>query len=409
VFRFVHLADVHLDTPFASRSADVRALLSGSLRESFRNAALLAVAEKVDAFLIAGDLFDRPNPSLAAEIFLLGEMRKLSEAGIPVFYATGNHDPLASRAGARRIEWPPGMTVFERGEPARALVRRAPCEAIGRVTAAGHEGAAVGDNLASRFPTAEGPLPEVALLHAAVEGTAGLDPEERRYAPCAPRDLRGRGYDYWALGHVHKGGEASADPAARYPGSLLGLDRTETGPKGVLLVEIERGEAPRVSFRETAPVSRIETTVDAGGAGSLESLRRLLYERIISLGDPKRSLLTLHLAGTTPLQPDLEIDGNVRELEESLAGETGLPHLSIRPAGLRIPIDWERVRIGPLGAALDLVAALRDEKEAFDAVAPAELAGMGPSAGREERDRYLRSLLDGAEEDLVRRMWRDEP
>jgi DNA repair exonuclease SbcCD nuclease subunit len=406
-FRFVHLADAHLDAPFASGSPDVRKLLAESLRRSFQGAVDIALDERVHAFLIAGDLVESPEPSLSAEHFLLGQLRRLSEASIPVFYGTGNHDPLAVRTGGRRIDWPKGVTVYTRGEPLRSEVLGPSGEPIAQVTGAGHERAEVGENLAARFPAAAGPLPEVALLHASVEGTKDLDPRER-YAPCSARDLRGKGYDYWALGHVHKRHAALDDPAAHYPGSILGLDRTEIGEKGVLLVEIVRGEPPRVEFRRTAPVVREEMEVDVREAASVEALRRLLHERILALGDPRSTLLTVRLAGTSPLKPDLERKEDLRELEEGLAGEIGLAHLSLRTQDLRCAVDLGRVRVGPLAAALDLVAALREGTASFDPVAPAELAGIAP-AGAAERDRYLRSLLDGAEEEIARRMWKEGP
>ncbi|MFH1679965.1 MAG: metallophosphoesterase [Candidatus Eisenbacteria bacterium] len=405
-FRFVHLSDVHLDAPFASKNEGVRKLLAGSLRRSFERVVGLAIEERVHALLIAGDLFQKPDPSIAAETFLLGQIRRLRGAGIPVFYASGNHDPVGWAKGTRRIEWPEGTTVFADGDPARHEVRTPDGDLVAWVTGAGHEGPAVEKNLAARFPAASGPLPEIALLHASVEGAGSLEAHDR-YAPCAPRDLRGKGYDYWALGHVHKRGSPLADPPAHYPGSLLGLDRTETGEKGVLLVEVCRGAGARVEFRPTAPVLWEEAAVDAAGAATLEALRTLLHTRIVSAGHGEGVLLTIELEGVSPLKRDLEHGEGAADLAGDLAEETGLAFLAVRTGRLRRAVDRDGARVGPLGAALDLIAALREGKEPYDAVLP-ELARPLP-VDAAERDRYLRSLLEGAEEDLVDRMRRGTP
>ncbi len=89
-FRFLHMADVHLDTPFAGREA-LRGILRRTLRETFEAAVNLAVEERVHAVLIAGDLFDSENLSFAV-IRMPGSDRAAAEAGIAVVYATGNHD-----------------------------------------------------------------------------------------------------------------------------------------------------------------------------------------------------------------------------------------------------------------------------------------------------------------------------
>jgi len=405
-FRFVHTADVHLDMPFASKSPELRRLLADSLRRSFERAVDLAIGERVHAFLIAGDLFQKRDPSIAAETFLLAQMRRLSAAGIHVFYCTGNHDPLRAAAGARRIEWPEGVEVFLEGVPARRDVLAPDGRLVARVTGAGHEGPAVGENLAARFPAVSGPLPEVALLHASIEGVGDLAPDDR-YAPCATRDLRGKGYDYWALGHVHKRSAPLNDPPAHYSGSPMGLDRTETGEKGALLVEVVPGGGARVEFRPTAPVRWEEIGIDAAGASSVEALRRHLRERIVAEGYGEGVLLSIEMEGSSPLKRALEEGEGAAELATDLAAETGLAFLAIRTGRLRPLADEGRARIGPLGAALDLVAALREGREPFDPFLP-ELARPLPEDA-EERGRFLRALLDGAEEELIDRARGEEP
>ena len=115
--RFIHIADVHLDTPFARHTPELRSRLRDASRESFRRAVSLGIAQSVDAFVIAGDLFDGETLELSTERFIREEFARLSAAGIQVVYATGNHDPGNSSVRDDRIEWPENVTVVGGPDP----------------------------------------------------------------------------------------------------------------------------------------------------------------------------------------------------------------------------------------------------------------------------------------------------
>jgi DNA repair exonuclease SbcCD nuclease subunit len=301
--------------------------------------------------------------------------------------------------------WPAGVVYFADGNPIRTDVRGAGGETIAWVTGAGHEGPAVPDNLAARFPRVSGSLPEIALLHASVEGSANLVAHDR-YAPCSKGDLEGKGYDYWALGHVHRREALLASPPAHYPGSVLGLDRTETGEKGALLVEVRRGEEPRVLFRPTAPVAWREMDIDAAKIGSVESLRQIIAEKMRYETIGSGALLVARLRGASPLADSLGGEEERSRLESEFKDELGLAYLSLRTEDLRRAIDVGKARVGPIAAALDLAASLRDGKEPFDAILRSDLAASVAGEARESTER-LRRLLEGADEEIVFRMWRE--
>lgn len=404
-FRFIHTADVHLGAPFTNRNAGIRKRLIDGVRESFTRAVSVAIEEEVDGFLVAGDLFDGPAPSFPDELFLLGEIRRLADAEIRFLYATGNHDPLAGGGAGRAIGWPPNAELFDAAEPRRvAIVREG--RVVGAVTGAGHESGAVGENLAARFPAAPGGVPEIALLHASVEGSVTA-PDHDRYAPCALADFRGKGYLYWALGHIHKAEQMGDTPPARYPGSILGRSRKETGPKGVLLVEAFPGLPPKIEFRPTAPLTWEEAEVDVSGVETVDGLRARLLEEIGLRRFGPGTLLTLYPAGESPLVDRMR-DEAVREaLQEDLLHDAGIAHLSLRPDRIRGVFDAESARIGPVESMIDLVEGLRNGRESWKGIAPEPLAGL-LSRDEEERVAYLRDLLEGVEADIVRRMWRED-
>ena len=404
-FRFLHMADVHLDKPLKGRGFEQRNLFRKSLCDSFERAVSIALEEKLDAFLIAGDLFDRPDPSIDAETFLLGQLRRLDEGSIPVFYATGNHDPIGG-SRARPIGWPENVTLFLAGTPERRPVEDRSGSTIAHVTGAGHESPAVGENLAALFPVADSSLPEIALLHANVEGIAASGAHER-YAPCGTSDLEGKGYDYWALGHIHKRETFGTSPPACYPGSLQGLTRNETGEMGVVIVEVESGLPPSIEFHSTAPVTREEIRVDVGSAGTVAALRDSLLSEISGAGPGGPIDLTLFLTGRSVLFDELRDRDGLAALEKDLVLDTDLAGLSIRTDHLARSVDPEKARVGSIETMLDLLEALRKGREPFDAVAPEDLAG---STARDSDGRadYLLSLLEGMEEEIVHRMWKEE-
>lgn len=405
--RFVHLADVHLDTPFGARSGDVRERLREAAREAFRRAVGLAVEEGAHAFLVAGDLFDGARLSFQTERFLLAELERLTSAGVRVIYATGNHDPGRGGQRAHALQWPEGVTVIRDGEPVTEEILDPDGRLVGRVTGAGHETAREERDLAASFPEPAGGVPEIAILHTQVGGARARDAHDR-YAPSEIDVLRRAGYDYWALGHVHLRQELSATPPIWYPGSLQGRTPRETGPRGALLVELREGGDAAVEFRALSPL-RWEN-VEVGGLGGARSVDALVGAveaawREARDGDPglpgTEWLLRAELHGPCPLHRELSREADRRVLERDVAARLGLLAAEVRVGGVHPPVDPDahRDRRDVLGEALRLLAQLGEDDQALLDLRPEELA----SAPRDEAA-YLRSLLEGLDGEVTARM-----
>ncbi|HET9949749.1 MAG TPA: DNA repair exonuclease, partial [Longimicrobiales bacterium] len=251
--RFVHVADVHLDTSFAGRSETVRRRLREASRDALRRAVDLAIREDVHALLVAGDLFDGERLSFRTERFLLEQAARLADHGITLVYATGNHDPGSTEAGPRALDWPPNVRVAADATPRRLLISDGAGTPVGYVNAIGHASAAERADLSRLLPRPERELPEVGLLHTQVHTSIGAE-EHHPYAPSELSYLLRAGYDYWALGHVHARQMLAEDPPIWYPGSLQGRTHAEQGERGALLVDLSDRDAPAVSFRPLAPV-----------------------------------------------------------------------------------------------------------------------------------------------------------
>lgn len=410
--RFLHLADAHLDTSFAGRSRELRERLREASREALRRAVDLALDEHLDAVLIAGDLFDDDRLSFATERFLGEQFGRLREARIPVVYATGNHDPGRSGHRAQRIPWPENVTAVRDGTPVRLEVRGRGGAVIGAVTAAGHAAPGETDDLSRRFTPAGGSVPEVALLHTQVRGSAAAE-DHHPYAPSELDRLQRAGYHYWALGHVHLRQCLSEDPPIHYPGNLQGRTHRESGAKGALVVDLRDRDRPAAAFHELAP-ARWETVV----VDDLQDVVHLdaLVERVAGAWERQRRaaaaaegtewLLRVRLRGATPLWAELSRSEDVSTLAGELRGRIGALDVEVQPRGVHPPVsaDERRARTDVLGEALRLLDEVRDGSARLD-VDASRLAGRPPDG---ELDRYLRRLLDDAEGDLLTRMIRPE-
>lgn len=408
MMRFLHLADVHLDTPFAGRVARVRNRLREAVREAFGRAVDLAIAEDLDAVVIAGDLFDSATFSLETERFLLTRLQQLVDHRITVVYATGNHDPGADPGRRGAIEWPRGVFVAGGPEPQRVQVHDRSGRLAGWITAVGHASARESSDLSRHFPQPDGMFPEVALLHAQVSSSVGAA-EHDRYAPTSVPALLSKRYDYWALGHVHRRQEVHPEPAIFYPGNLQGRTPAESGPRGGLVVELTPGRAAQVVFRSFAPV-RWETLDLAGleEVGTLDGLVRAVrrgWDEWLEeeAGSRAEWMLRIRLKGGTPLWKLLRDPAERETLEAELRGELDVLDVSVDAEGVHAPIDADEHlgRDDALGWALRRLADLRS-----GAALPEELVQglQGWDESSEPLAEYLERILHGADADLVGRM-----
>lgn len=413
--RFVHIADVHLDTAFAGRSAELRRRLRDACREALGRAADLAVDHRVHAFLIAGDLFDAELLSLQTEGFLVDQARRLADAGITMIYATGNHDPSAG--GVRSFVWPSNVTEVGSADPVTVEIRDDGGRLLGRVTAAGHETSRVTENLASRFPPPRGDVPEVALLHTQVRGSPASE-EHGPYAPSELAALRSSGYDYWALGHVHRPQALSDSPPIRYSGNVQGRTPAETGARGGLLVDLSDRSAPRISFHPLGPVRwehvRISGLEEARTHGQLLTAVTDAWSTHRSgqaIAPGTESVVVVDLQGSSPLWERFrEEEEDLEGLEEDLAARWGVLAVELRTGSLRPVASPERhqERQDVLGEVLRLLRAVRSGDESIPGLDPGQLGGL-ERAGASSPQAYVSELLEGAEGEILARFLRGPP
>lgn len=396
MIKILHIADVHLDTTFLSRSERVRKTLRGAIRRAFELAVTRAIEENVTCLLIAGDLFDGSRLSFGTERFLIEQLFRLDAAGIPCFYTTGNHDPGGESSRMHRMILPDSFVTFDKAKPIAVDISDGDT-VLARIVGAGHESDAETRNLAKTFPKAETGIPTIGLLHALVTSASGLDRHDR-YAPCTVDDLRAKGYAYWALGHVHERQQVDQDSRIQYPGNVQGRSPKERGRRGGLLVTID-GSSAVSTFVPLSSVDWDDVVVDdldeITDAARLERRIRACYDAALGgRDDVEDRMVRFILTGPTPLALDLLRAEYLDDIAADIKSSIGTLDVEVVCRGVRPPIDIEEYRDGQhvLGEVLSVLDELGAGESLMEELAPDPIADVHGSAS--DRTAYLMELLE---------------
>lgn len=295
MFRFIHTADIHLDSPLhrleAYEGAPINEIRQAS-RRAFENLIELALAESVDFILIAGDLFDGDWKDYHTGLYFVSQVRRLGQAGIRVFIVAGNHD--AAGRMTRHLPYPDNVHVFSPRKPETIAIDAVKAAIHGRSFPV----SAVSDNLAVSYPEPASGYFNIGLLHTSLTGRPGHE----NYAPCTLSDLAARGYDYWALGHVHRFEIAGHEPMVVFPGCIQGRHIRETGPKGCVLVTVQEGLPPETVFHPLDVIRWESIHLDLAGTAEPEEAIDILKERLEALvveNDPIPLIVRATFTGKT--------------------------------------------------------------------------------------------------------------
>lgn len=412
--KFLHAADLHLDSPLRGleryEGAPVEQL-RGATRRALQNLVDFCLTDDVRLLLIAGDLYDGDWRDYSTALFFAAQMARLRSAGVRVVWVRGNHD-AASRI-TRHLRLPENVVELSTRRPQSLVL-----EDLGVVVhGQGFAKRAVTDDLAVDFPDALAGMLNIGLLHTCATGREGHE----SYAPCALPTLVGKGYDYWALGHVHAREVLCQDPWVVFPGNLQGRHAREVGAKGATLVECEGGRVVEVSHQVLDAVRWCLVDVEASEAASADDVVDLARVR----------LAAAHAAAEgRPLAARVRIVGASRAHDELV---TDFEHWqnAVRAVGIDVAVDeiWVEkvlVQTDPEGgggkladrhdAVAELLRSLRaaqaDEDRQSELAAlfndlrarlPAELR-EGPDALRLDDPQTIREALRDVERLLLPRL-----
>ena len=412
--KFIHAADVHLDSPLRGleryEGAPVEEIRSAT-RRAFDNLVDLAIEEEVAFVLLAGDLYDGDWKDYNTGLYFINRMRQLESAGIHVFIVAGNHD--AASQITKQLRLPENVTLFSTSKPETTVLEDSGVAVHGQ----GFAKREVTEDLSSAYPQADSHFFNIGLLHTCLDGKPGHE----SYAPCTLDGLRSKGYQYWALGHIHNREIISENPWIVFPGNIQGRHARETGPKGCTLVTVDNGEVETVEHRDLDVLRWSRCSVDVTDIASVDEIYaqvREALQQVLDEADGRPVAARLVLQGSSPVHSTLHSDSNhwvqeYRALAASLGG-AGMwlekVALETRPA---VAMDELLERDDALGGLLRAIHTLEIDTAGIEGLAgevdalrqklPHELLG-----GEERYDpgdpQYLAGLMEDIKELLMHRL-----
>lgn len=360
--KFIHCADVHLDTPLVGLAqypgAPVNEIRNAT-RRAFEKVLHAAIAEKVDFLVIAGDLYDTGLKSFESVLFFNKQMVDLHDSGIDVYLIYGNHD--AASKLTKQLRPPANVHVLRANEPQTIFNDKMGVAIHGQSFATPE----ITEDLAANYPAPVRDLFNIGILHTNLAGYS----EHANYAPCSLEELKNKGYQYWALGHVHNRQVLCTDPYIVYPGNIQGRHGKEQGEKSSELVTVSETGTVSVQQIPTSVVPWLEVTISASGCHTADEVYdkiRTELQREFPEDNERVSAIRVKIAGASDAHA--ELSGNpeqVRNQAISIASECGNGLLWVERVQVatrpRLKREGLLERDDPVGEIARIVAALRKQ------------------------------------------------
>ncbi len=408
MFRFLHAADIHLDSPLRGleqyEGAPVDEIRTAT-RRALVNLVDLALQREVDFVVIAGDLYDGDWKDHNTGLFFVSQIGRLREASIPVVMISGNHDAANRMTKALQLPDHVELLSHRKASTARNKQLRELGVAIhGRSFARSAET----DNMARDYPSRIDGMFNIGLLHTSLTGAEGHEP----YAPCSIDELRQKQYDYWALGHVHTREVKCEDPPIVFCGNVQGRHIRETGAKGCYLVSVDQRGGVEWEFQPLDVFRWDLCQVAADDADRpeqvLDRFKTALADRM-AMHDGLPLAVRVVVTGRTNVHSELAADplnwsNQIRAAAiEQAGGRVWIEKVKLRTSTVR-DLDPEFMADGPLGELLRYMTELRGDDRQL-----AELAEGLSDLRRKLPDDLLRGeeALDFSDPDCLRQ-WLDE-
>lgn len=343
---FAHAADLHIDSPLRGlehyEGAPVERVRRAT-RTALENLVRLCLESRVEFLVIAGDLFDYDWRDFNTALFVVKQFQLLDREKIPVFLIRGNHDSREEMS--RRVPWPRNVTLFDHAAP-QTVVREDLGIAVHGQSFPRRE---VKENLVPSYPGPVRGLFNLGLLHTNATGNSDHDP----YAPCSVGELVSKGYDYWALGHLHDFAVLHERPHVVYSGNTQGRHVRETGAKGCVLVDVEDGKVAGCAFHPTDVLRwfRAPIVLQAeDGRDELVDLVRGKLSAIADEADGRLAAVRIEVSGRCRAHRELvqeaarqETVGHIRSLPGEIADDLWIEKIKLDVAP---PIDRDARRQG---------------------------------------------------------------
>lgn len=356
-FSFIHAADIHLDSPLSGleqyEGAPVDKIRSAT-RDAFKNLIDTAIDNQVSFIIIAGDLYDGDWKDYNTGLFFANQMVRLQKENIKVYLIRGNHD--AASLITKELKLPDNVFEFSVKEAETYIDDELSIAIHGQ----GFASRAVEENLVKNYPRRQEGYLNIGILHTSATGREGHE----TYAPCSVEDMKGLGYDYWALGHIHLREQLhEKDPVILFPGNIQGRHIKETGSKGCTLVKVEEGT---IDSLDHFPLDVLRWELCEVDASSVESIDELMNEARESLekkyhqADGRFLAVRFRIYGATKIHQELliakeHLTNNLR----SISLDVGLGDIWVEKVKIEttrsLNIEELKAQNTPLAVILDYI------------------------------------------------------
>ncbi len=357
--RILHAADIHLDSPMLRleeyQGAPVERIRSAT-RSALAKMVDLAISEKVDLVVIAGDLYDGDWNEFSTGLYFVNEASRLIRHGIPLVVIRGNHDAANLMTQSLPLPLNPDGTsiMLDHAQVDRRIFEKLGIVVHGR----SFPTRAVSEDLSLAYPSPIQGMFNLGLLHTCLTGAEG----HASYSPCNPKQLQDKGYDYWALGHIHDRREChqSGETPIIFSGNIQGRNIREVGAKGCLIISIDDNHHLTTSFE---PLDVVRWQAFDHNAAHDESRDDLLNAFADWLPEQLRLAENRSLAVRVNVTGVSRLSDQYHRWSDLLVNE--LRSIAIQHSGGQVWLENLKVRTKPLESATTGVSI--DDAEGDDA------------------------------------------
>jgi exonuclease SbcD len=290
--KFLHFADLHLDTQFAWAPRDLAARRRQALRDTLENILDLVEQEHVDVVLCAGDLYEQERFSPDTAEFLRKSFEAITPT--PIYISPGNHDWYGPKSLYRAVAWSPNVHVF-------AEDHLEPVELTDGLTlwGAAHRAPANTDDFLNEFRVDRGGT-NLALFHGSEQGGIRFEEEGKiPHAPFRASEIAACGLAHLFAGHYH---HPTDGPYHTYPGNPDPLSFGEVGERGAVVATLQPDGTVVTERRKVARSVVHDLELDITGCTTFQEIRARVAESVGGLAGAARITLFGELA------PEVELD-----------------------------------------------------------------------------------------------------
>ena len=218
--KFVHIADLHLDSPFTTISdrADLGMQRRLEQREALKKVVEFIKENEIEYLFISGDLYEQEYIRESTIKYVNDLFKKIPKTKI--YITPGNHDPYIKNSYYALFNWNNNVKIFTQN------VEKIENEEVD-IYGFGFNNFEMRENQLENIKIENNNKINILITHG--------DIIDSIYNPMNINLLKNKGFDYVALGHVHKRDDSTN---IVYPGSLISLGFDELGEHGMIVGEI---------------------------------------------------------------------------------------------------------------------------------------------------------------------------